>query len=238
MRSLSCSALLLASALAMRLTFQLGPLTVPGVLVPLQFRMPAQANVSSPPSAAPAWLFTHSLRIPCCSWRWRRQRPAAGLGEPGNSQGHLATRGRGPECAAAGRWVGAARVRRATAGKAIWRWAGCVPMSRRCRWGWAWVTSGWRQGVGCTSGTSCAGSWQRRQQLYGHARRWLPKPATGADVHGLLGDVAMESDDFGTAMTELDAALRYLQKFVEVGETGGAASYWPRHTCCAPCRHV
>lgn len=37
------------------------------------------------------------------------------------------------------------------------------------------------------------------------------------DVHGLLGDVAMESDDFGTALAELDASLAYLAKFVQVG---------------------
>lgn len=83
--------------------------------------------------------------------------------------------------------------------------------------------------MGCTPGTSCAGSWQRRQQLYGHARRWLPKPATGADVHGLLGDVAMESDDFGTALTELDAALRYLQKFVEVWRRLEGATHAGHH---------
>lgn len=35
-------------------------------------------------------------------------------------------------------------------------------------------------------------------------------------MHGLLGDVAMESDDFGTALTELDASLAYLVKFVQV----------------------
>jgi hypothetical protein len=36
-------------------------------------------------------------------------------------------------------------------------------------------------------------------------------------VHGLLGDVAMESDDFDTALKELDSALAHLQKFVTVG---------------------
>ncbi|KAL4418824.1 hypothetical protein ABPG77_004064 [Micractinium sp. CCAP 211/92] len=52
-----------------------------------------------------------------------------------------------------------------------------------------------------------------------------------ADVHGLLGDVAMESDDFGTAMTELDAALRYLQKFVEEDDRRIAEVQYKR--CCA-----
>lgn len=42
-----------------------------------------------------------------------------------------------------------------------------------------------------------------------------PAPPSTPDVHGLLGDVAMESDDFGTALAELDAALRYLQTFVQ-----------------------
>ncbi|EFN53411.1 hypothetical protein CHLNCDRAFT_58502 [Chlorella variabilis] len=36
-----------------------------------------------------------------------------------------------------------------------------------------------------------------------------------ADVHGLLGEVAMESDDFETALAELDASLAHLLKFVK-----------------------
>ena len=46
-----------------------------------------------------------------------------------------------------------------------------------------------------------------------------------ADVHGLLGEVAMESDDFGTALAELEASLGYLAQCVEV-RRGAAAAYW------------
>ncbi|KAL4459220.1 hypothetical protein ABPG75_014085 [Micractinium tetrahymenae] len=52
-----------------------------------------------------------------------------------------------------------------------------------------------------------------------------------ADVHGLLGDVAMESDDFATALTELDAALGYLQQFVEEDDRRIAEVQYKR--CCA-----
>lgn len=52
-----------------------------------------------------------------------------------------------------------------------------------------------------------------------------------ADVHGLLGDVAMESDDFGTALAELDAALRYLQTFVQEDDRRIAEVQYKR--CCA-----
>lgn len=41
-----------------------------------------------------------------------------------------------------------------------------------------------------------------------------------ADVHGLLGDVAMESDDFETALVELEAALGHLVTVVQVGVAG------------------
>lgn len=44
--------------------------------------------------------------------------------------------------------------------------------------------------------------------------------ASIADVHGLLGDVAMESDDFATALAELDAALGHLAAVVQVGGRG------------------
>lgn len=43
-----------------------------------------------------------------------------------------------------------------------------------------------------------------------------------ADVHGLLGDVAMESDDFGTALAELDAALGHLAGIAQVRAGAGA----------------
>ncbi|PSC74146.1 TPR domain containing [Micractinium conductrix] len=52
-----------------------------------------------------------------------------------------------------------------------------------------------------------------------------------ADVHGLLGDVAMESDDFVTALAELDAALAYLQSFVEEDDRRIAEVQYKR--CCA-----
>ncbi|PRW60974.1 TPR domain containing [Chlorella sorokiniana] len=52
-----------------------------------------------------------------------------------------------------------------------------------------------------------------------------------ADVHGLLGDVAMESDDFGTALAELDASLAYLAKFVQDDDRRIAEVQYKR--CCA-----
>ena len=47
-----------------------------------------------------------------------------------------------------------------------------------------------------------------------------PNAAALADVHGLLGDVAMESDDFATALAELDAALGHLAGITQVGSQG------------------
>ncbi|KAI7839538.1 hypothetical protein COHA_006720 [Chlorella ohadii] len=52
-----------------------------------------------------------------------------------------------------------------------------------------------------------------------------------ADVHGLLGDVAMESDDFATALAELDASLAYLAKFVQDDDRRIAEVQYKR--CCA-----
>lgn len=57
-------------------------------------------------------------------------------------------------------------------------------------------------------------------------------PAACPDVHGLLGDVAMESDDFDTALKELDSALAHLQKFVTVSRQA------PWHPASLRCRQA
>ena len=44
----------------------------------------------------------------------------------------------------------------------------------------------------------------------------LPPLLRPSDTHLLLSDVAMESDDFSTALREVDAGLEYLARVVQV----------------------